>query len=181
MAPEENRAERPVLEVGAGAFLLAGGVAGGYAGISPFVVGELKGGVFLRPSLAFGESVDRAVRATLALARIDTCGRMRGLYARGSGIQLDVCGGLDAGLSRVTAGDFAGAPSEALTLPFIAIGPSVDLRAEMGRLAVTLRAGAGVNVARESFVDSTGMRVEAPLVPLRFDLALSWDLHGVNP
>jgi hypothetical protein len=175
---EENREERPVLELGAGGFLLAGGPTGGYAGFSPFVVGELRGGVILRPSLAFGESVDRSVRGTIAIARMDTCGRMKGLYARGSGIQLDVCGGLDAGFSRVTAGAFAGAPTEGLTLPYIALGPSIDLRAEVGRFAVTLRVGAGFNIARESFVDSTGTTVEAPLVPLRFDLGFSWDLHG---
>jgi hypothetical protein len=155
-----------------------GGSAGSYAGVSPFVVAGMGQGVLVRPSIALGQSLTPDVRSTLGAARIDTCIRVPGLYATGSGMQLDLCGGLDAGLSYVVSGNLPGTPAKSQTLPYLGIGPSLDLRAEIGRAAVTLRVVASVDLAREGFTDVTGTRVDAPVLPIRLELGFSWDLHG---
>jgi hypothetical protein len=157
---------------------LSGGGAGSYAGASPFLVAELSQSILLRPSVAFGQSLSSALRSSWAAARFDTCVRIPGAYTPGSGLQLDLCGGIDAGLSYVASGTQAGEPSTGQTLPYVSLGPSVDLRAEIGSRAVTLRAAIGADVAREGYTDVTGARVDATPWPVRLELGFSWDLHA---
>jgi hypothetical protein len=134
--------------------------------------------ILLRPSLAFAQSTGTALRSSWGSARLDTCLRLAGLYTTGSGIQLDLCGGLEAGLSYVASGTQSGAPATGQTLPFIALGPSVDLRAELGTAAVTLRGVVGYDLAGEGYTDATGARLDAPPVPVRLEVGFSWDLHA---
>jgi hypothetical protein len=165
-------------ELGAGGFLLSGGPAGSYMGVSAFFMSEWGQSVFVRPSLLFGQSSGTAVRSSLGGLRLDVCSRIEGNYASGSGIQLDLCGGLDAGWAVVDAGTQAGDPASSLGMPYLDLGPSVDLRAEIGRAAITLRTVAGFDVTQSSYVDVTGARYFAPLWPLRVELAISWDAGG---
>ena len=97
VAPSPVRVEAPELEIGAGAFFMAGGATGGYMGVAPFLIDELDETVSLRPSLVLGESLPNTLRSYVAAARFDTCARLPGNYAHGAGIQLDLCGGADAG------------------------------------------------------------------------------------
>jgi hypothetical protein len=138
--------EPGTLELGLGSFLLAGGPAGGYVGLTPFVMADLGRGVFLRPALVLGEANGTPVRSLLGGGRVDTCARIHGNYAAGRGIQLDLCGGVEGGLARVDGGTSSGDPLTSVTLPYLEFGPSVDLRAELGQFAVTLRAVAGYQV-----------------------------------
>jgi hypothetical protein len=134
--------------------------------------------ILLRPSIAFGQATGTALRSSWGVARVDTCLRIPGLYSPGKGIQLDLCGGLEAGLSYVASGTQSGEPAAGQTLPYVAIGPSVDLRAELGTAAVTLRGVVGYDLTGEGFTDVTGTRMDAQPVPLRLELGFSWDLHA---
>jgi hypothetical protein len=134
--------------------------------------------VWVRPSLLFGRSTGTAIQSTLGGARLDVCARIEGNYSRGGGIQLDLCGGVEGAYASLQHGDQAGEPASDSGQPYLALGPSVDLRAELGRLAITIRTVAGFDVTQESFLDVTGAKVYAPILPLRVELALSWDLHG---
>ena len=145
-------------------------------GVSPFLTRDFGHSVLVRPALLLGQSASGPVRSDLVAARLDTCARLEGAYAAGSGMELDLCGGLDAGLATVQAGTQPGTPASSVGLPYLALGPSVDLRAEIGRLAVTLRVAGGVSVARDGYTDVTGARVDAPTWPLRVELGLSWDV-----
>jgi len=151
---------------------------GSYVGASPFLVAELPRGILLRPSLGFGQSLAPQIRSSWGAARFDTCVRMDGNYSAGSGMQLDLCGGLDVGLSYVASGTRPGDPSTGQTLPFVSLGPSVDLRSELGSAAVTLRVAAGVDVAARGYTDVTGQYLEVPSFPVRLELGFSWDAHA---
>jgi hypothetical protein len=175
--PDARGNESAPLELGVGTFLMTGGGAGGYLGVAPFLIDDVGHAVFLRPSIAVGTSVATNITSTLAAARLDTCLRLPGRYAVRGGLQLDVCGGADAGFSYIASGVAPGTPATGQTLPFVDLGPSVDLRAEAGRVAVTLRAAGAVNVAREGFDDVTGTRVDAPMWSWRLELDFSWVLH----
>jgi hypothetical protein len=146
--------------------------------VSPFLVAEMGHDILLRPSLAFGQATGTALRSTWGGARMDTCLRVAGLYATGNGIQLDLCGGVEAGVSYVASGTESGAPSSGQTLPYVALGPSVDLRAELGTAAVTLRGVVGYDLAGESYIDASGTQLYAPPVPVRLEVGFSWDLHA---
>jgi hypothetical protein len=177
--------EERTLELGVGAFLMAGTGANTVAGASPYLVVEAGHGVFLRPSLAIGQSVaplasPTELRATWGAARFDACLRLPGLYTRHHGIQLDTCGGADLGFTHF--GDAppgtAGTPVSAVTALFASIGPSLELRGELGgSMAVALRGVAGLNIVRAGFEDGTGAQIEAPLWSGRIELALSWRLR----
>jgi hypothetical protein len=169
--------EMPALELGVGPFLMVGGAAGGYAGITPFVVDEITPGVFLRPSLAIGQSLATNLTSTWAAARLDTCARLPGRYASRNGIQLDLCGGPDVGFSYIASGTLPGTPLTSKTVPYVSLGPSLDLHGEVGNLAVSLRGVIGINVAREGFVDVTGVQVDAPALSWRLELDFSWALR----
>jgi hypothetical protein len=176
-SPSQNNDERAPLEFGVGTFMMSGGGAGGYIGITPFLMADVGQGVFLRPSVALGGSMATNVPSTWAAARLDTCMRLPGRYAVRGGLQLDLCGGADVGFSYVASGTQAGTPATGQTFPYVDVGPSVDLRAEVGKLAVTLRAIGGIDVARSGFVDVTGTRQDASAVCWRLEVDLSWVLH----
>ncbi|HEY6463834.1 MAG TPA: hypothetical protein VIY73_26875 [Polyangiaceae bacterium] len=166
------------LEAGAGVFLMTGTGGGALAGPSAFVVVEAGHGLFLRPSLAFGQSLTSlppsdVTSSTWTAGRFDTCLRLPGLYTRHHGMQLDLCGGGDVGMTRVTAVGVATS-----TLPYFDLGPSLDLRGELGgRLSAVLRVVAGVNLLRDSFQDLSGATERPPLAEGRLELAFSWDIR----
>jgi hypothetical protein len=150
------------LEIGASGFLMSGAHGGAVTGTSPYVVAEAAHGIFLRPSLAFGRTIGTPAagdsRGTWLDSRLDTCLRVPGLYSTGAGLQLDLCAGGDLG---VTVDDAAG------SFPFVALGPSLDIRGELGKsLAVTLRGVFGVNLLSS-----------ADLWSGRIELAMSWGLR----
>ncbi|MDP9150045.1 MAG: hypothetical protein M3O36_08915 [Myxococcota bacterium] len=173
--------EVPTLEAGIAGFFMVGGAAGGYAGVTPFLIDELAEGVFLRPSVALGSALSVNVSSTWLAGRVDTCTRLPGRYASRNGIQLDLCGGPDVGFSYVSSGTQQGTPSKGKLLPYVAIGPSVDLRAEVGTVAVSLRAVSGFNVARKGFVDVSGKQIDEEPWSWRFELAFSGSLHRSSP
>jgi hypothetical protein len=179
-APVETN-EEPKWELGVGTFLLAGGGPGGDVGVSPFLIGKIGPDVFLRPSIAVGKPFLGSGSSTWAAARLDTCERLTGNYTPGQGMQLDLCGGVDAGFSHIASGDQAGFPVSAITQPYVDIGPSVDMRAEIGRMRISLRGLAGFNVAQQSFEDATGARVDPEILSLRIELDFSWKLDGDRP
>jgi hypothetical protein len=164
------------LELGAGVFLMTGAGGGAIAGPTAFVVIEAGHGLFLRPSLAFGESLTSLppsdVKAsTWTAARFDTCLRMPGLYTRHHGMQLDLCAGTDVGTTAIDSGTVT-------SLPYWDVGPSINLRGELGsRLSAVLRAVAGLNILRESFTDLSGNREQVPIGNVRLELAFSWDVR----
>ncbi len=165
------------LELGVGTFMLAGGGPGGDVGVSAFVIDNLGSDVFLRPSIALGKPMSSAQSSTWAAARLDTCRRLSGLYARGEGLELDLCGGADVGATYIASGADAGSPPSAITQPYIDIGPSVDLRAEAGRMVISLRGVGGYNVAHQGFEDATGVRVDPAIWSIRLEMDLSWKVR----
>jgi hypothetical protein len=183
--PPEDRADRDgsphrdearALELGAGVFLMTGTGGGALAGPTAFAVVEASHGIFLRPALAYGQSLNSVpgsdVRgATWMTARFDGCLRVPGLYTRRHGMQLDLCGGTEVGFTSI-----AGGPST--TLPYLDIGPSLDLRGELGSsLSAVVRLVTGINVLRESFVDQNGTTQQVPIATGRLEVAFSWDLQ----
>jgi hypothetical protein len=160
------------LELGVSGFLMTGTIkdAGAMVGPSPFLYIEAGHGIFLRPSLAFGQTVNQpgAITGTWLGSRFDTCVRLPGLYPNRSGLQLDMCGGADVGLTLLDSGQ---------TPPFLAFGPSVDLRGELGsNLAVALRGIGGINVLHESVVENGETKNSASWSG-RIELAFSWSLR----
>jgi hypothetical protein len=164
------------LELGAGMFLMTGTGGGAVAGPTAFVVIEAGPGVFLRPALAFGESLTSLPPADVNAARwmdarFDTCLRLPGLYTRHHGMQLDLCGGSDLGATTIESGT-------GTTLPYLNVGPSMGMRGELGsRLSAVLRVVAGINLIRDSFVDLSGAREAPPVAAGRLELAFSWDVR----
>jgi hypothetical protein len=180
LTSQGTRVEAPELELGASSFLMSGGATGGYLGVSPFLIDELGETWSLRPSLILGESVPGSPRSMLAAARFDTCLRLPGNYEHGAGVQLDLCGGVDGGFSYLAAaGQLTVVPSQ--LVPYIDVGPSVGLRAEVGRLAVLLRGVAGLDLTRETYRDATGAQTQGLGETLRFELGFSWLVHHAEP
>jgi hypothetical protein len=123
--------------------------------------------------LAGGDALGSALPTTWAGGRIDTCYVAMGNYAAGQGLSFGVCGGADIGLTFY--GTMDGRPSQ--TLPFVALGPSVEVGAELGeRATLLLRAGVGLSLARDSFVDGNGDRTDPSPGTERAELGLSWKL-----
>jgi hypothetical protein len=155
------------LEIGVAAFMLAGTGTGAMAGAAPYLIIEAGQGVFLRPSVEIGESLaplnhPPIVHALLLAGRFDTCLRLPGLYTQNRGIQLDMCGGADIGFLNDT--------NDNVILPYVSLGPSLDLRGELGSLlSAALRGGVGVNAT-----SGTTDGIYQPLVSGRIELALSW-------
>jgi hypothetical protein len=160
---------------------MAGGATGGYFGVAPFLIDELDETVSLRPSLVIGESLPSTVSSFLAAARFDTCARIPGNYTHGAGIQLDLCGGADAGAFYVPSSTGAGSPASSQMIPYLDIGPSAGLRAEVGRLAIMLRAAVNLEVARDGYYDASGTRTDMPLLTYRLELDFSWLVHTGEP
>jgi hypothetical protein len=155
------------LEVGLAGFLMSGAGAGAMAGASPYAIIETGRGVFLRPALFVGQALTAVnsppvTNALWMAMRIDTCLRLPGLYTKDRGIQLDLCGGTDFG--------FLADSTDNVTLPFVSVGPSLDLRGELGSsLSASIRGVTGVNVTSE-----TVGPVYQPLWSGRLELAFSW-------
>ncbi len=176
------------LEIGVASFLMGGTGTGVLAGPQVFTVFEVGNGVFLRPTVAFGRTMESLkptgdVYGTWGVTRFDTCIRVPGLYMDRRGMQLDLCGGADIGFlhfdhSGSTSSFADGTPpqSAARTIPFLALGPTLGLRGELaGDLSVEIRGVGGLNVVRESFYDPAfGARVDPPLFNARVELALAW-------
>jgi hypothetical protein len=164
------------LEIGAGVFLMTGTGGGALAGPTVFVVVEAGHGVFLRPALAFGQSLTSLPPTDLknsiwAATRFDACIRLPGLYTHRHGMQLDLCGGTDLGFTTVDS-------ATTTTLPYLDFGPSIDLRGELAsRLSAALRLVAGVNLIRQPFVDLSGATDQPPIGVGRLELAFSWDVR----
>jgi hypothetical protein len=182
---EEPRPEEPrTIEIGLGTLLMGGTGADATLGLTPYAAIETAGGLLVRPALVVGESViplDRSDRAnaTWLATRVDVCSRLPGSYARGRGIQLDLCGGAEAGLAHFAAAPVgytgSGAPATGTTLPEMSLGPSLDLRGELGKeLSIVIRGVTGVNVVRGGFTDTRMARIEVPWLSERFEVALSW-------
>jgi hypothetical protein len=169
------------LEAGAGVFLMTGTGGGALAGPNVFLVVEAGHGLFLRPSLALGQSLTSLPPSDVSssmwsAARFDTCLRLPGLYSRQHGMQLDLCGGGDIGFTRVTR--VQGQGTSTTTLPYLDIGPSIGIRGELAsRLSAELRLVAGVNLVRTSFTDLSGASELPPIAEGRLELAFSWDLR----
>lgn len=163
-----HRDESRDFELGAGAFLMSGTGAGLIAGVTPFAVIETGRGLFIRPALVVGQALPSSgPDATLVVARFDGCLRVAGLYTSSNGMQLDLCGGTDAG--ALSAGH---------TSPYVGIGPSVDLRGELGGdLAVALRGLFDVNVVQVHETSAHSDPIDTSLVAGRVELAMSWRLQ----
>jgi hypothetical protein len=168
--------EKRSLEAGAGFFLMNGAGGGALVGPSAFVVVEGGHGLFLRPSVGYGWSLaslppSDLTSSTWLAGRLDGCMRLPGLYAKHHGMQLDLCAGSEIGFSHVKG-------ATETTLPYVDVGPSLDLRGELGgQIASVLRVVSGVNLVRSSFVDLSGSTELPPLVEGRLELAFSWDLR----
>jgi hypothetical protein len=180
LTSQATRVEAPELELGLGSFLMSGAGTGGYLGVSPFLIDELGETWALRPSLLLGQSVPGDQRSLLVAGRFDTCFRLPGNYDHGAGVQLDVCGGLDGGVSYVAATTQLAVVASQL-VPYLDVGPSVDVRAEVGRLAILLRGVGGIDLTRGSYRDSTGAQAQGAGGMLRFELAFSWLVHHGEP
>jgi hypothetical protein len=159
-APDEKpsrRDEPRTLEMGLGTFVMATSNYGVLIGGTPFLVVEVSKGIFIRPAVALGLTLLSGPPTTWAAARLDGCLRVAGQYTSRRGIQLDLCGGMDAG---AVDDSYAGA-----TRPYVAIGPSLDLRGELGGdLAVLLRGLGEVSLWQAGWAG-------------RGELALSWRLQ----
>ncbi len=178
-APEPEPPGAHSVDLGVGSFLRSGVGPSGVFGVSPFVTDRIGEDVFLRLAASLGTSPASGLHMTWVTGRLDTCGTISGNYAAGSGLQLDVCGGADVGATFVRSGSGGNPPLLAQTLPYIDFGPSVDLRAELGaKVALTLRVGLGLNVARDAFIDTTGSSIQPPLAAIHLELDLSWVLPG---
>jgi hypothetical protein len=176
-ADESSRPAHAV-DVGIASFFRSGVASGGVVGLSPFVTDELGREVFLRMAAAIGQPTESGLHMTWVAGRLDTCSETLGNYAPGSGLRLDLCGGASVGAAFI--GTSAASPAQ--SVPLIDLGPSVDLRAEIGpHAALLLRGAFGIAIARDQFVDQTGATYEVPLANVDLQVALSWTLSSGAP
>jgi hypothetical protein len=168
-----GRTGRP-LELGATTFLLSGIGTSGVQGLGGFFEDPLSTDVVLRMGVGAGKAFEGDLPTTWLGGRLDTCWVATGNYATGQGLTFGICGGADVGATL-----FGGAEGRAgQTLPFIAVGPSAELGAELGaRVTLLLRAGVGLSIARDSFVDGSGERIDPSLGIERAEVGLSWKLE----
>ncbi len=171
------------LEVGASAFVMGGVASEAFAGAQLFTSVEVADDVFLRPSLAFGRTMESVsasdVYGTWGTGRFDACTQAPGYYREGIGLAVELCGGTELGFlhfdtpSSAPIGTNTAQPPR--TTPFLAIGPGVGIRGDLGGgLVAELRGVVGLNVVREQFADSTGIVQDPPLLSGRGELGLSW-------
>ena len=131
-------------------------------------------GWFLRPALLAGGTVfkilpENKAEATLGAARFDACKRIPGNYLDKRGIQVDICAGPEAGVVNLQ-----GAPSPT-TLPYLAAGPSMDLRGELASdLSVLVRGVAELNILPAT---ADGGTVNPSLFVGRVEVGVSWRLR----
>ena len=145
------------VEIGLGGFVMAQTAGKPFAGITPSVVVDTGHGLFLRPAVAFGESLPQdGPYAQWFAGRMDACTRWQGLYSNGHGLAITVCGGAEGGLTHDTGA--AGAPNKG----YLAFGPGIDLRGEIAEnMSAELRGVGGLDVFPDGWSG-------------RFELALSW-------
>jgi hypothetical protein len=145
------------VEIGIGGFVMAETSGRPYAGITPYLVIDVGHGLFLRPAVAFGESLPQAgTDAQWFAGRVDACSRWQGLYTKGHGLELTACAGTDVGLTHDPGA--AGAADK----PYVAVGPGVDLRGDIvENLSAVIRGVGGANIVPQGWSG-------------RFELALSW-------
>jgi hypothetical protein len=163
---------------------MTGTGANAILGVTPYGVIEASPGFFLRPAAFAGESVApigelQSANALFVAVRLDGCTRVAGNYSQYRNLELSMCGGADVGATYFpvppAGASDVGAPRQATWLPQASIGPSVDLRGEVGsRVSLVLRGVGGVNVIRNGFTDRTGSRVTPDWVSGRLELALAW-------
>jgi hypothetical protein len=180
---KHGQGERTV-ELGISTFVMGGTGAGAIVGPSAYGVFELAHGLFLRPALLGGHSIGGLTStaeapATFLASRFDVCARLPGFYRAGRGLQLDLCGGTEIGLSLVDPGVITGPPGTTGTLPFGALGPALDLRGELGaNLSAILRGVGEVSFLRETVtVGQPGVPVSTPPFGGRAEVGLSWTLR----
>jgi hypothetical protein len=155
------------LELGVTGFLMSGAGAGAVAGASPFAIIEAGHGVFLRPAFYVGQALTAlnsppVLNALWMAGRFDTCLRLPGLYTPSKGMQLDLCGGADFG--------FVDDSTDDEIIPYVSVGPSLDLRGELGSsLSAAIRGVTGINAT-----SGTTGPVYQPLWSGRLELAFSW-------
>jgi hypothetical protein len=151
-AAASREPDSPELELGG--FVTAQTSDRPLAGVTPSVVLQAASGVVVRSALLIGASLPGAGPANQwAAARADGCARWLGLYAKGHGLEFDLCGGAEAGVVH----DF-GSPLDF----YFALGPSADLGGEFGeRVSAVLRGVAGANLTQGGLSG-------------RFEVALSW-------
>ncbi len=182
----------PSVELGVTLSLMAGEGAGVMAGPTLYGVVEAGKGWFLRPSILLARTLEQIsstsdVYGTLAATRFDACGRISGFHIKR--IMLDVCGGTELGFLHfdqpsLSKGDCADSNCNVTTsnstLPFLALGPSLALRGELGAgLAFVLRGVGDLNVIRDVFVErgAVDLRVTPSYFVGRGELGLSWELR----
>jgi hypothetical protein len=178
---ETTPSARPqrTLEVGLGTFLMSSISANSIMGGSPYAVIEASPGFFLRPALAVGQELDvhgDALGVSLYAVRLDACARVPGNYMPNRGLELDLCGGADAAYTQIHGPQGARA-SDSTWVPFVSVGPSIDLGGEIGGgLWVVIRAVGGVNVVHERVSERGGnSNVADPgWLSGRLELALAW-------
>jgi hypothetical protein len=173
-----ERQERTI-ELGLETFLMGG--TGGGPVLGPAIYGILEAGrgIFIRPTLMVGHSVGTAdttsTPETFAGLRLDGCARLPGFYREHRGLQLDLCGGAETGLSQVDSG--GAAPGSPSLTPFLAIGPSFGLRGELGSsLSATIRGVTEVALLRDQ-VNTNSYIVSPSLFVGRAEVGLSWALR----
>jgi hypothetical protein len=159
--PEGER----TIEIGATTLVMGGTGAGLVGGPSAFAVFEVGRGWFLRPTVAVARTLQEGASesATWAAGRFDACGRVPGYYLEKRGMQLDFCGGAEAGVLE----------GSGWAMPIAAVGPSMGLRGELGGdLSAMVRAVAEVNVLRDTRQGIT----PDPFVG-RAEVGLSWRIR----
>jgi hypothetical protein len=181
----EHPESRRDFEAGGAVFLMTGTGGAAVGGASPFLTIESGHGIYLRPSLIFGQSLTSLSpsvdsRANVAAGRLDACVRMPGLYTQHRGIQLDACLGSDVGALVIggTGKGNSGAPANDFATFYASVGPSLELRGELGSsLSATLRGLLGENFFNKGFDDGTGAYVAPMPYTGRVELAFSWGLR----
>lgn len=154
----EGRA--PAVDLGAAAALRTGMGVGTVVAFSPYVAFSVGEALWLRPSLSMGSSLERQTMGNgsglvgFVDARLDLCRRVEGNYSPRKGLELDVCGGVEGGVSATVDAHAQGpCTSDCSTTsgvaPRLSVGPAVILRGALTRLLnVELRGVAGANVLR---------------------------------
>jgi hypothetical protein len=188
--PEKSAAEKAVLlegpegpssvEVGLTMFLMGGEGSGAMAGPSLYGVVETGKGWFVRPSIFLARTLEELatssdIYGTIAAAGFGACRRISGFHIKR--ITLDLCGGAEIGFIH-----FDGATADAKdTLPFLALGPSVALRGELGGgLALVLGGVGELNALSEGFSETISgrtVKAQSSLLVGRAELGLSWQLR----
>ncbi len=145
------------VELGVGGFLMAETTGRAFAGITPYAVFDAGHGLFVRPAVAAGESLPQpGPGAQFFSGRVDACSRWQGLYTKGHGLELTVCGGAEGGAIYDR-----GAPGAA-TKGYLALGPGIDLRGDIAEnMSAVLRGVGGVDLIPQGWSG-------------RFELALTW-------